>query len=125
MSGFAPTIFSGGPFAGAVITDAADDDVIISGRSSLDTHSIPDNPPDVKSPKHKLKFALTVQSIIISTIVFLIIFTWYDLLVTVFARTFQEHQTPTEESVTLSLWFAIFITALGLILLYIIYRAVT
>lgn len=125
MNPFGPALFGDIPAVAGVtpaLVRVGDDSAAVANQRAVDDP--PEGPPDSKYSKHTLNFAVVIPTVIVSSIVFLIIFTWYDLLVAMFASTFGDSQTPATESVTIHLWFAIFMTALGLVLLYIIYRAI-
>lgn len=135
-----PGVFGSAPFLGDIQGSFMDTSTagnsIASNRSFSDTtrldfrssdesakYEIPDSSND-KKKNMTINFSVTIPTIIISSLIFLTIFAWYDLLVALFAETFGETVTPGNDPGTIRLWFAIFISALTVIIIYIIYRIV-
>lgn len=76
--------------------------------------------PDVE---HKVSsLTISIETIVMSGFIFIAILTWFEFIRTWFDTVFSNTGQHNFTTVYNRLWYAIFITALALVLIYIVYR---
>jgi predicted MFS family arabinose efflux permease len=78
-----------------------------------------DEPEQPRKPKN---FTITIEIIIISAFIFIAIFTWFEFIRSWYDNVFNTGPGHNFNAVYVRLGYAIFITALALVLIYIVYR---
>lgn len=82
----------------------------------------PFNTTDMPNPPSKISFALNIEIIFISAFLFISIFSWFEFLRALFDETFYLKEEKRFEVAFARFWYAIFITSLCAVLIYIVYR---
>ena len=77
---------------------------------------------DDDEPHGRHNITFTIETIIISAFIFIGILTWFEFLRTLYDNVFSATGEHNYRLIYNRLWYAIFITALVLILIYIVYR---
>ena len=76
--------------------------------------------PDI--PERQSNITVSIETIVISALIFIGILAWFEFLRTWYDNVFTLGTPHNFDIVYHRLWYAIFITALVLILIYIVYR---
>ena len=77
---------------------------------------------NMQAKKKEGKFKINVETIIISALIFLAILAWFDYIQTAFYFWAQPEEQKGEITPSTKFWYAIFITILVIILVYIVHR---
>jgi len=88
----------------------------------LDLPDIIESGDDDNRPRRGPNIVLSIETIIISALIFIGILAWFEFLRSWFDNVFNDLPETNFAPIWHRLWYAIFITALVLILLYIVYR---
>ena len=95
--------------------------------ASIDPYS--DVPDDVNtnsdlpySEKKTRSLKISIETIVMSALIFIAILAWFEFLRTWFDTVFSQTQSHHFNAVYNRLWYAIFVTSISLILVYIVYH---
>lgn len=110
--------FGGGTLVRPVAPRFTQSSVEGGSGASIDSSSGDDEHGD--SARQGSNFVINVVLAITGSILFFIVFVWFEFLRAIFAQTFERDDG--EDITTVRLWFAVFITVLGIVLVYMIYR---
>lgn len=85
-----------------------------------DGQDLPDA-PDVTN-RYPSNITVSIETIVMSALIFIAILSWFEFLRSWYDNVFNIDGTRNYTAIYHRLWYAIFITALVIILLYIVYR---
>jgi hypothetical protein len=121
MSGFDvnPGLLGQGAFLGNTVPRFTDN-VGPGGSSTIPESGGEDSIDDPAIRQRRQDFWSGVSGAIVGSIIFLVLFTWYEYLRAFFAQTFETDEP--DDLATVRLFFAIFITALAIVIIYIVYK---
>lgn len=76
--------------------------------------------PDV--PERQRNITVSIETIVMSALIFIAILAWFEFLRVWFDNVFNTDAQRNYNIIYHRLWYAIFVTALAIVLLYIVYR---
>lgn len=76
--------------------------------------------PDV--PERQSNITVSIETIVMSALIFITILAWFEFLRVWFDNVFNTDIPRNYNAIYHRLWYAIFVTALAIVLLYIVYR---
>lgn len=76
--------------------------------------------PDV--PERQSNITVSIETIVMSALIFIAILAWFEFLRVWFDNVFNSDGHRNYTAIYHRLWYAIFVTALAIVLLYIVYR---
>lgn len=118
----------------------------VSALSGLGAYDIPDElmvnnygPNDTPDPQESVRygftpnysrdkfsnFTISIETVIMSGLIFIAIFAWFEAIRALYDKTFDGPYSYDDDRFNifyLRLWYAVFVTALVIILVYIIYK---
>ena len=110
----ATAIVGVGTLTGAIAVEAAEEAELVDVIEEDADPEVPRGRP--------ANIILSIETIIISALIFIAILAWFEFIRSWFDNVFDDEVVHNISAIFHRLWYAIFITVLALILIYIVYR---